>query len=100
MVDKCYDKCVSNVRKGVLAPGVCGPPATDPATMTCINTADQKSIAGVNEKCGDLGAAAKPDCSAPDDYPDGAAWTNLVEIAIGGNIPGTYCSSPSGAFVE
>ena len=31
-VNKCYDKCFANVRKGLLAPGVCGPPATDPAT--------------------------------------------------------------------
>jgi hypothetical protein len=35
-----------------------------------------------------------------DDYPDGAAWTNLVDIAIEGNVPGTYCPSPSGAFLD
>jgi hypothetical protein len=97
-VNKCYDKCFSNVRKGLLAPGVCGPPATDPATQACINTADNKAILGVNKKCGDV--AAEPDCTLPDDYPDGASWVNLVELAISGNVPGTYCPSPSGAFLE
>src|SRR5205814_1486367 len=99
-VDKCYDKCNSNARKGMISQSSCVPPASDPATSACINTADGKSIAGVNKKCGDVGAV--PDCAVPDDndYPDGAAWTNLVEIAISGNIPGTYCPSASGAFLD
>lgn len=98
-LNKCYDKCNSNQRKGTIPPGSCtaGAPS-DAATVTCINTADGKSVAGVNKKCGDIGAI--PDCSATDDYPDGAAWTNLVDLAITGNVPGTYCPSPSGAFLD
>jgi hypothetical protein len=97
-VNKCYDKCYGNARKGLISEATCVPPASDPTTATCISAADAKSIAGVNKKCGDLGAI--PDCSATDDYPDGAAWTNLVDIAISGNIPSTNCGSPSGAFVD
>jgi hypothetical protein len=97
-VNKCYDKCNANVRKGLLPTGVCGPPATDPMTMACINAADSKVILLVNKKCSDVGAI--PDCSGTDDYPNGQSWVNLVEVAISGNIPGTYCASPSGAFLD
>jgi hypothetical protein len=89
-VVKCYDKCKKNERKGLVPAGSCDPPASDPATSTCISAADGKSVAGVNKLCGDVGAA--PDnCGSP--YPDGAAWTNLVDIAISGNIPNTYCQN-------
>ncbi len=27
-------------------------------------------------------------------------WGDLIEIMVSGNVPITYCSSPSGAFVE
>jgi hypothetical protein len=97
-VDKCYDKCNSNARKGLILQPTCAPPASDPTTSACISAADGKSIAGINKKCSDIGAI--PDCAGTDDYPDGSAWTNLVEIAISGNIPGTYCPSPSGAFLD
>src|SRR5262249_42192154 len=98
-VNKCYDKCNANQRKGLIPPGSCNPPTpTDAATQACISAGDGKSIAGVNKLCGDVGAI--PDCSGPDDYPDGASWTNLVETAIAGNVPGTYCPSPSGAFLD
>ena len=60
-VDKCYDKCNKNARKGLMAQSTCVPPATDPATMDCISAADGKSIEGVNKKCSDVGAI--PDCS-------------------------------------
>jgi hypothetical protein len=97
-VNKCYDKCFANARKGLISVATCAPPASDPTTSTCISTADGKAIAGVNKKCGDVGA--KPDCVVADDYPDGASWVNLVEVAISGNVPGTYCGSPSGAFLQ
>jgi hypothetical protein len=35
-----------------------------------------------------------------DDYFDGATWTNIVSAVIEGNVPGTYCGSPSGAFLN
>jgi hypothetical protein len=92
-VIKCYDKCKSNELKGVAAPGSCNPPASDPATQTCISTADGKSITGIDKLCSVAGQI--PDCTAPgaDDYPSGANWVNLVEIAISGNIPQTYCEN-------
>lgn len=96
-LNKCFDKCNSNQRKGTIPPGSCAPSPSDPATQTCINTASNKSILAINKKCGDVGAV--PDCSAPDDYPDGASWVNLVNTAITGNQPSTYCS-PSGAFLD
>ena len=88
-VNKCFDKCNQNARKGLISQSTCVPPASDPVTTACIAKADGKSILGVNKKCGDVGAI--PDCSATDDYPNGSAWTNLVEIAISGTIPTTYC---------
>jgi hypothetical protein len=101
-INKCYDKCFSNARKGLISASTCAPPATDPATSACISAANGKSVAGVDKKCSVVGAVAVPDCNndSVDDYPTGAAWTNLVDIAIEGNVPGTYCASPSGAFVE
>jgi hypothetical protein len=97
-ITKCYAQCETNARKGLISVATCAPPASDPTTSTCISTADGKAIAGVNKKCGDVGA--KPDCVVADDYPDGASWVNLVEVAISGNVPGTYCGSPSGAFLQ
>ena len=89
-VVKCYDKCKANERKGLATAGSCTPPASDPSTSACISAADGKAIAGVNKLCSDVGAA--PDnCGAP--YPSGADWANLVDIAISGNIPSTYCEN-------
>jgi hypothetical protein len=87
----CYDKCKKNERKGLVAAGSCDPPASDPATATCISTAENKSILAVNKLCSDVNQI--PDCSGTDDYPSGAAWVNLVDIAISGNIPNTYCEN-------
>ena len=87
-VVKCYIKCETNAHKGLVAAADCLPPATDPATATCISGVDGKAIAAVNKLCGDVGAA--PDnCGSP--YPDGASWVNLVDIAISGNVPGNFC---------
>lgn len=97
-VNKCYDKCNGNARKGLFAQSNCVPPASDPATQACISGADNKAILGVDKLCATAGQI--PDCTVPDDYPNGASWVNLVEIAISGNVPGTYCPSPSGAFLD
>jgi hypothetical protein len=97
-VVKCYIKCMANVRKGIGTYADCLPPATDLVTADCINKVVQKAIAGVNKPCSDVhgvnGVDALPDCSSPDDYPDGATWTNLVDIAISGNIPNNFCQNP------
>ena len=122
-VDKCYDKCNANMRKALIPPGSCNPPApSDATTASCIASVDGKAISAVNKACGgecisgtcnglnvgvsctqnsDCGAqAVKPDCSSADDYPTGSQWVNLVDIAISGTVPGTYCASPSGAFLQ
>jgi hypothetical protein len=97
-INKCYDKCMSNQRKGTIPNGSCGTPIpSDQATQDCIAKGDTKSVLGINKKCGDIGA--EPDCFAPDDYNDGATWVTAVDSAIKGNQPGTYCS-PSGAFLD
>jgi len=97
-VNKCYEKCHRNARKGLISESTCAPPASDPTTMACVSAADFKSIFAIDRKCGDVGAI--PDCGSPDDYPNGASWTNLFEIAFSGNVPQTYCPSPSGAFLD
>jgi hypothetical protein len=96
-VVKCYIKCMSNVRKGIGTYAACLPPATDSVTATCISTANSKAIAGVDKNCTLKHVApvdALPDCSMPDDYPNGAYWVNQVDIAISGNIPGNFCLNP------
>ena len=113
-INKCYDKCNANMRKGTIPPGSCNAPSpSDAATTACLSDplkgAQAKAIAGVNKKCRAVGESTKgandgttavPDCTTPNDYPDGSAWVNLVTLAISGNVPGTYCSSPSGAFIQ
>lgn len=92
-VVKCYDKCKKNERKGLVTAGSCDPPASDSATQTCINAANSKAITAADKSCGTIGVI--PDCSGGEsnDYPDGATWVNLVNIAIAGNIPATYCEN-------
>jgi hypothetical protein len=99
-INKCYDKCNSNIRKSLIPAGSCNPPTPlDATAAACINAADAKSIAGVDKKCSLVGVS--PDCSGvADSYPSGASWTSLVDLAISGNVPGTYCASPSGAFID
>ena len=87
-VVKCYDKCQANARKSVEPIGDCAPPGAGP-TAVCIAAVDGKAILAVNKLCGDAGAI--PDCSGTDDYPNGASWVNLVDIAISGNQPNTFC---------
>jgi hypothetical protein len=99
-INKCYDKCYSNARKGTVTFGSCAPSATDPATDACLDKANLKAIAGVDKKCSQVVPSADPDCPTPDTYPDGNAWVNLVNLAIEGNVPANYCASPSGAFIE
>jgi hypothetical protein len=109
-INKCYDKCLSNERKSTIPPGSCvAPSPTDPVTQAClgdpIKGVKTKAIASIDKKCALVGSIAIPDCDeanppADDDYFDGATWTNIVSAVIEGNVPGTYCGSPSGAFLN
>jgi hypothetical protein len=92
-VVKCYDKCKANEFKGTVTAGTCNPPASDPATQACVAKGNTKAIGAIDKICGVTTAAWDPDCGGPDNYPDGAAWVNLVDIAISGNIPTTYCEN-------
>lgn len=94
---KCTQKCKSNEAKGTAATGSCDPPATDGATAACINAAKGKCVAGVDKKCGAVGAT--PDCWAPG-VNDGAGWCNLVQVIVDGQYAEFYCGSPSGAFLD
>jgi hypothetical protein len=96
-VVKCYSKCMGNVRKGIGTHADCLPNGSDPTLAACKNGVVGKAILAVNKNCIDKHVSpvdAVPDCSGTDDYPDGANWTNLVDIAISGNIPANYCIDP------
>jgi hypothetical protein len=89
-LNKCYDKCIANARKGLIPASSCNPPASDVPTSECVGKGDTKTILAIDKVC--VGAAI-PDCPNPDDYggQNGASWTNAVDSAITGNIPSTYC---------
>lgn len=102
-LNKCFDKCHGTAFKGLHPVADCDPVTpTNAALIACRDKATSKAILGVDKKCSVLGAIAVPDCNndATDDYPGGAAWVTLVTNAITGNVPSTYCESPSGAFID
>jgi len=91
-LNKCYDKCIANARKGVIPDAAaCSPPATDPATSTCVGKGDTKTTLSIDKVC--VGDFRPDNCNGAGDnnYNDGATWTNTVDTAITGNIPVTYC---------
>ena len=125
--DKCFKNASKSLIPGAdcyPAPVI---PA-DSATQTCISLAQTKSVAGADKLCGTIsvniqcpqfctsdadcdtapmlgdGVCTDDNCSAGNTataaYPNGALWTNLVTNAIAGNVPNTYCQSPSGAFLD
>lgn len=105
---RCYDKCYAGERKGAVAPLSCGPPPTDPFTVSCTSGAETKAVASIDKVCF-VAPAEAPACYDGAVHPPaiipspGTApgWAALVESAVDTNIvPGTYCSSPSGAFVD
>jgi hypothetical protein len=98
-VVKCYTKCMTNARKGLVTRASCLPPASDPVTQACIIKVDSKAIDSVNKLCSGKNVSpvdSIPDCANPtaNDYPDGATWVNLVDVAIAGNVPGNFCENP------
>jgi len=102
-INKCYDKCNSNLFKSVIPAGSCDPPTpSDGATSTCLSTARSKTVLAVDKKCAAIGVV--PNCdetiTGPKDYADGSTWVTLVDAVIEGNQSATYCGSPSGAFIN
>jgi hypothetical protein len=94
---KCYDKCYGLVQKGIIPSSSCGPPATDPIIMACLADARVTYIKYIDHDC--LPPPAQPDrCGAP--YPTATEWVDLMDLMVSGDVPLTYCNSPSGAFLD
>jgi hypothetical protein len=96
-VTKCYDKCYSLVQKGLVAPLACAPPASEPLVAECLADARADGIKYIDHDCHP--EPAQPDgCGSP--YPTAEEWIDLADAMTLGDVPLTYCASPSGAFVE
>jgi hypothetical protein len=91
-VGKCYAKCRSNERKGLIAPESCAPPATDPATIACLEKITAKTTVDIDKYCVNA-AHAVPDCVGTDDYPSGATWAHLANAMVAFNQPQLFCDS-------
>jgi hypothetical protein len=94
---KCSQKCKGNEAKGKADPGSCTPPATDPATDTCIQAAKAKCAVSLDKKCGAI--SATPPCWAPA-ADSGAEWCGVVEGVVNSQYNEFFCGSPSGAFLD
>src|SRR5262249_2957519 len=46
---KCYAKCGTNAFNGKISQSACTPPATDPATITCVANANTKATLSINK---------------------------------------------------
>src|SRR5262249_29518476 len=80
---KRYQKCNDNLNKGKAAPASCTPTATDPATVTCISTAETKTSAAIDKACFTPPATA-PSCLT---FNTGAGWTGVAEAGVDGQTP-------------
>ncbi len=85
---KCYQKCDQNMIKGKIANGSCTPPASDPATQTCISTVETKTAASIDKACTPP-AGSVPSCFTL--YSTGAQWTAAVENAVDTSVPNIAC---------
>jgi len=86
---KCYDKCTSIARKGLIPFGDCTPPASDAVTQACLAKATATAAYDIHHDC-DPPPASPDNCGAP--YPTGEEWTNLALVAVEGIVPSTYCA--------
>jgi hypothetical protein len=99
---KCYQKCTKNEVKGKIMRGTCGVPpgtipATDPATVACIQKAEGKAADKIDKTCEKSLPTSKPACYGP---LMGAGWVGLVEPQVDAVTPMVGCGSPSGAFLQ
>jgi hypothetical protein len=99
---KCYSKCGSNAFKGTIPEAACIPPASDPATQTCIASATTKATASISKVCFGAAPIETPPCYDGSALrPNSAAmWVALSESAVDSTTPTVACGSPSGAFVN
>lgn len=97
---KCYSKCEANAFKGLIPSSSCLPPATDPATLTCLagpaGTLAKAALA-VDNAC--AAKNANPLCYGPS-LDTGSEWGAFVAETMDESVAPTYCGSASGAFVE
>jgi hypothetical protein len=106
---KCYDKCNQNAFKGKIDASTdpCAPPASDPATQTCIGLAESKAVLALNKACFTAPAVA-PSCYDNSvvvpgllGRPNNAqGWVDNIEAAVDAQTPSVACGSPSGAFLN
>jgi hypothetical protein len=99
---KAVAKCVTNDFNGKIPDGSCtfsGTPPTvpDAATQAALDKAQGKAVASIDKVC--VTVPGNPPCYGPT-LDSGQEWSNLVETVLAGASPGTYCGSPSGAFVN
>ena len=95
---KCYAKCRAAECKGKIPAGSCTAGAvTDPTgkTQDCISKNEAKCVAKIGQKCTD-----PPECYTNPLVNPPTNLCNAVESAVDANDASTYCSSPSGAFLE
>jgi len=94
---KCYQKCVKNEFKGKTPANSCtaGSPA-DVATQKCITKAETKAVESIDKVC--VAVPGNPSCYTL--AASGAEWVALAEQAVDVTVPGLYCGSPSGAFLD
>ena len=86
---KCYDKCLSNARKGLISYSVCAPPASDGTTQACLAEAAATAAYYIHHDC-DPPPASPDGCAGS--YPTGEEWVDLTRVTVEGIVPGTYCS--------
>jgi hypothetical protein len=90
---KCYRRCFDDARSGGDVT-TCLPPETDPELLACLATAGTKIAAYIDKGC----LVDAPDCTPA--YPTGAQWVQQIHAELQSFIPGLYCGSPSGAFLD
>lgn len=95
---KCYQKCNTNAFKGLISQSACQPPASDPATATCISTAETKAAAGIDKLCSGI-PTATPGCYGTG-LDQGSEWVALSESAVDAQVPIIGCGSASSAFLD
>jgi hypothetical protein len=93
---KCYQKCNDTLNKGTIPAGSCTPPASDPATATCVSTATTKANASIDKACFTAPATA-PACLI---FQTSAGWTTAAEASVDATTPTIYCATPPVTFAH